>query len=314
MKIFITGGTGFIGSKLVSQLLKKKHSVTVYTIDKGVKASKVKIITGDILDYKTLLSAVRGHDAVYHLAGIIDETVDYDKMYEVNVNGTENVLRACAEAGVRRFIFASSVGVMGNIKNGPADESFPYNPVTNYEKTKAEAEQLVLRYGRKKGLFVTALRPSIVAGSNNNWRRIVNAVRKRYPYIGSGKNHWHLVDVDDTVSGFVLALDEEKSGEVYIIASDDVRTYREIANMLSKILDVKPPSVSVPVFITKGVFYIYGLICKAIGRNPSLTYRVSSIKRLTRERYYDISKARKNLGYKPKYNTEESLKKMVSGL
>ena len=314
MKIFITGGNGFIGSRLVSQLLKKKHSVTIYTRDGNTKVGNVRIVKGDILDYDKLVSAVRGHDVVYHLAGIIDESIDYDKMYDVNVKGTENVLKACVESGVGRFVFASSVGVMGDVRNDPADENFPYNPVTNYEKTKADAERLVIKYGREKGLLVTILRPSIVVGVNDNWRQIVRAVLKRYPYLGGGKNHWHLVDVDDVVSAFVLALGDKKSGEVYIIASGDVCTYKEIVRILSGLLGVKPPSFSVPVSVAKGVFYVYGLICKVIGRKPSLTYRVSSVKRLTRERHYDIGKARAELEYKPKYNTEELLRKMVSEL
>ncbi len=316
MKVFISGGNGFIGRRLVSSLLSKKHSVTIYERDGNVKIGKgkVRIVKGDILDYEKLVSAVKGHDVVYHLAGIIDESIDYDKMYEVNVKGTENMLKACVETGVGKFVFASSVGVMGDVKNGPADEKCPYDPVTNYEKTKADAEKLVLRYGREKGLSVTVLRPSIVVGVNDNWRQIVRAVRKRYPYLGGGENHWHRVDVDDVVSAFVLAMKGGKSGEAYIIASDDVCTYKDIVRILSGELGVKPPSFSVPVSVAKGVFYSYGLICKALGREPSLTYRVSSVKRLTRERYYDISKARVELGYKPKYNTEKSLRKMVSGL
>ncbi|MBW6451392.1 MAG: NAD-dependent epimerase/dehydratase family protein [DPANN group archaeon] len=315
MKIFITGGTGFLGRLIITELLKKNHEITTFTMDVNVDMPKtVKVIKGDILDKTSLLKAMKGHDAVYHLAAILDESVAYDKMHKVNVDGTQNVLEACKLSNVKKFIFASSVGVMGDIRDSPADESYPYNPITNYEKTKADAEKLVLKYSLKNDFQVTILRPSIVVGPNDNWRQIIKAVKKGYPYLGLGNNHWHLVDITDTVYAFVLALNDKGKNEVYIIASEDAPTYKEIYETLSRILNVEPPKYSVPVFVAKTIFYIYGRICKLLSKTPSLTYRVSSVERLVRERYFDISKAKKQLGYKPKYDTEKSLKKLVGEL
>ena len=232
MKIFITGGTGFIGSKLVSQLLKKKHSVTVYTIDKGVKASKVKIITGDILDYKTLLSAVRGHDAVYHLAGISDigeAAVEPLLTIQTNIIGSAKVIEACIKANVKRVLFASTVYVYSD------KGSF-------YRVSKQAVELLLESYQETYGLDFTILRYGSLYGPRSQaWnglkKYISQAVKeKKIEYKGNGEERREYIHAVDAAKLSVLALEKEYANQCLILTGTQVLSSKELLKMINEIL------------------------------------------------------------------------------
>ncbi|NOX71184.1 MAG: NAD(P)-dependent oxidoreductase [Candidatus Micrarchaeota archaeon] len=298
MRILITGGTGFIGRRLAARLVEDGHDVTVFA--RGEDAPKgVKLIRGDVLNADDAKAAMNPlPDVIYHLAAILDET--NPDMEKVIVEGTKNFLAK----GVKRFILLSSVGVLGEAKT-PLTEDMPYRPGTKYEKAKVMQEKLVIG----SGVPYTIMRSTIVYGPNRFWKDILNAAKKGHPIIGSGKNFWHLVYVDDVVEVLILALKDEAENHIFNIADSDPMTYREIYAEICRALGVSMPKKSVPVFAAK----LFARWKELTGKSKTTT-RVSSITRLVRNRIVDISKARKVLGYEPRYSFKKGLKVMINSL
>ena len=155
----------------------------------------------------------------------------------MNVGGTERVLEAAARAGVRRFVHTSTVGVHGDVRNPPADESAPFEPGDVYQETKAEAETLALRFHRERGLPVVVLRPGAIYGpGETRLLKLFRAIaRGRYAIVGSGRAYYHPVYIDDLVEGYLLALERpEAVGEAFIIAGPSYVTQRELAETIAR--------------------------------------------------------------------------------
>ncbi len=298
MRILITGGTGFVGTRLAKKLIEKGHEVTIFA-SYGKAPKGAKLIKGDILNKKEIEKALKSMpDIVYHLAAILDETEPL--MKKVNIEGTINFLNK----KLKRFILVSSVGVLGEARL-PLNEEAPYNPDTGYEESKMQQEKIV----KESGIPYTIIRSTIAYGPNKFWSDIIKAAKKRYPMIGSGKNFWHLIYVDDMVDALVLALKHEAKNEIFNIADGDPKTYREVYQDISDALGVEMPTKTVPVFLAKFLARLKEKRGKA-----DTTTKVSSITRLVRNRIVDISKARKVLGYDPKYDFKTGIKKTIKEL
>ena len=153
------------------------------------------------------------------------------------------------------------------------------------------------------------MRSTIAYGPNGFWKDIIKAAKKGYPMIGSGKNFWHLIYVDDIVQALMLALKDEAENEVFNIADADPKTYREIYKDITDALGVEFPSNSIPVVVAK-----LGAKWKEIRGGADTTTKVSSITRLVRNRIVDISKARRVLGYDPKFDFKTGIKKTIEEL
>lgn len=287
MKILVTGSAGFVGKKLVRALRRNRHQVIEFSHSKA----------NDITNFAKINSALKRIDVVYHLAAVIDETKK-SEMRKVNVRGTENVLEASAKNNIQQFIYLSSVGVYGNFK-GKADESFPMNPETEYEKTKADAEKLVWDY--QEMLPVTILRSALIMGANKYWGDIVKVIEKDLPMIGNGENKWQTVYIEDIVSALVFVLRKEETfGEIYNIAEEDEPTLKELYFEIKRNLKMKMEFKSIPSFAGMALSY-FNLIS---GKNKILI--PAHVKRLLKNRNYSIAKIKK-LGWKPRYNLRGSV-------
>lgn len=298
MKVLITGGCGFVGSRLAKKLMEEGHEVIVF--DRMGEAPKgAEMVKGDLLNTEDVDKAFgKKPDVVYHLAAILDET--NPMMRKINVDGTKNFLKD----GLKRFILTSSIGVLGEMKE-PAKEDMSYRPDTEYEKTKMEQELML----KDSGIPYTILRCTIAYGPNGFWKDIIGAAKKGYPIIGSGKNFWHLLYVEDMVQALMLALKPEAENEIFNIADNDPKTYREIYQDIAEAVGVEVPEKSVPVLLAK-----LGAKWKEMRGKSSTTTKVSSITRLVRNRIVDISKAREVLGYDPKYDFKKGIKETVDSL
>ncbi len=316
MRILVTGGTGFIGRRLVNKLLKKGHHVIV--LDRNIRNARkifkdsVELIEADILDQHSLAPLKRKRiDVIYHLAAILDETSP--EMWRVNVEGTKNLLETLKNKKLERFIYLSSLGVLGETKE-PAKEDAPYNPETKYEESKAEAERMITYYWLKHGIPYTIIRATIVYGPNETWAQIIKAAKEGYPIIGSGENLFHLVYVDDVVDALVLALAPIARNKIYHIAGPDVLTYKDTYKLICKLLGVKFTDKRIAKPLALALSKLYEGISKIKSEKPKVTMLSSSIKRLTRNRVADTTLARKELGWKPKYSLERGMKKTISEL
>ncbi len=181
MKIFVSGGSGFIGSSLVDKLVRKRYEVTNYDIQPPKYVNKANNILGDILDYPKLLRSMQKHDMVYHLAArpyIPDGYLDPQGMVMTDMIGTLNMLLAAKKVGIKHFVHFSSSEVYGSAIKIPMDENHPTNPVSTYAVAKLGADRLVYTFGHEQKLPFTILRQFNVIGEHDTHHRIV-------PYIAS---------------------------------------------------------------------------------------------------------------------------------
>lgn len=294
MRILVTGSNGFVGRKLVSELVKKGHSVKTFTLSKGQ----------DILDKEQVVEAVRGMDVVYHLAAIIDE--QDSRLFEVNVNGTKNIVEASAKAKVKQFVFLSSCGVYGK-NEFEVDENTPLTPETGYEKSKAESEKIVSNY--LEAMPITIVRCPLVLGNSKNWEKILKYIKNGIPLPGYGKNILQIVFVNDLVDALIFVLGKNNAiGETFIVCQDDRLSLMEICIELKKAAGIEKNISGIPFWLAKAGSNFMLLFSKISGKKNLLIPQ--HVDRIARNRKYNISKI-KALGWAPKHSTKEAIELTV---
>ena len=244
MKVFVTGGTGFVGREILSQLLQAGHAVRVLvregSADKLPEPQKVEVHIGDITDGASLVGALDGCDAVIHLVGIIREFpgrgITFKKMH---VAATENILEACDEQGVRRFVHMSSNGTR---ENGS----------TAYHRTKWQAEQMV----RDSGLDWTIFRPSLIFGQGSEFVKMLTELIRRVPVvpvIGDGQYRMQPVSVVQVAESFVRAPGMPGSiGATYHQGGGESYSYDEILDLTARAMGREQATkVHQPLFMIK---------------------------------------------------------------
>jgi len=309
MKILVTGGSGFIGKRLVKKLSDAGENVVVFGREDDIdRPDNVPLMTGNITDKIALRHAFSGVDIVYHLAASVDEE-DTD-MERVNVKGTENVVELCKERKVKHLVYMSSSGVLGETKV-PAKENLPYNPQTRYEKTKAEAEKII----KHSGVTYTIVRAPIIIGPNAVWAKIFEAAKRGYPIIGTGKNKLHLAYVDDVVNLLFLVRNHTKAkDQVFHVAAKDVMTYEDVYRTICQELKVSMTQKKVPIKAALAMSHIHNVKSIIKGEPTPLHLRKSSIERLVRNRVLSIQKAKDTLGFQPHYTTPSAIHETVKYL
>jgi len=318
-RILLTGGSGFIGSHLSGHLKSTGYTVRCLIHKTSVMnhpLSVDEICYGDVTQKASLSKAVRGVNVVVHLAAIRGEKpVPIRSYWDVNVSGTANLLEACRVEGVRRFIYCSTVGVMGWIKNPPADESRPLNPIGAYHVTKARAEELVREHTGRGSIEGTIVRPVITYGSGDMDGMVFKLTRLlrmgRFVWIGSAANRVHLVAIENLMQGFEAVIGKKGSvGETFIIADPTPITMNHLVQVICDTLAVNPPMFRVPTQLAKLVAVVTGKI-ESTGDGPGESKLTPMrVDVLTRDRCYDISKARA-LGYTPHTQTTRGLRMAV---
>lgn len=319
-KILITGASGFIGSHLVETLLENKIPLEnirllILKDESLVNLPKLKfeIIRGDITNENDVKMAMEGVDVVYHLAAL---TIDGDKYYtkeeyiKVNVAGTENLLNACKNKKIKKFIFFSSIAVYGlpawagNIRNW--NEKQPKNPREIYGVSKLEAEAKVVEANKKWGIPYMILRPTSVYGPRDkrNLLELYRAIKKHLFFcIGNGKNKMDYVFVKDVAQAAYLAAMSKKVNNDYIIGAGDPLTLNDVARCVAKSISTSVPLLHIPKTAVYLVSFLVERISKLLGVSPMLF--PARVKVMTRDCYFDISKAKKDLNYKPNFSFEK---------
>ena len=258
LKILATGGAGFIGRYLVD-FLSSHHEITIY--DNFSNSSKadieflitkgVKFVNEDILDYQKLQKSCIGFDLVIHLAAksdVTDSVIHPEITNEVNVTGTENVIKCCVENKIKKIIFASSAAVYMDSKM-PVNESSKTNPLSPYGKSKLVAEQKIKKISEEYGINAITLRMFNVYGKGQNTQyagvisKFIKNISKEEPIIinGDGKQTRDLVSIFDVVTAFDCAIKNivGKKGAVYNIGTGTSTSINELAKMILKIADKK---------------------------------------------------------------------------
>ena len=259
--IVVTGATGHVGNVLIRKLLENEDEVRAFTLHsedlKPIKGLDVEIVQGDVRDFNSLVSAFNGAETVYHLAGIISIMPDKDGLlYQVNVEGTRNVVNACLKTGVGRLTYTSSVHALKEPPKGVIiDENCGFEPQYSrggYDETKALASLEVLK-GVQKGLEAVIVCPSGIIGPHDYnisqmgtlFLNYVNGGMKAYL-----DGAYDFVDVRDVAEGLILANNHGKSGEIYILSGERIEVH-DLMLYLEKITGVKAPSFEAPLWLLK---------------------------------------------------------------
>lgn len=325
MTTLVTGATGFIGGNLVRALADRDEDVRVLirptSNDQSIRDVKVKRVTGDLLSPDSLREAVTGCETVYHCAANYSFWSRQRKViYQTNVRGTQNVLKAARAAGVRRMVFTSSVSTIGlpaagsNDPRGPlGSEEMPPDPshlIGSYKQSKYRAERLAL--AENDGDFqVVVVNPCAPVGAwdvkpTPTGRIPLDFARGRMPgYIATGMN---LVDVSDVAQGHILAMERGKPGERYILGNRNL-TLPELFNILAQITGRRSPRIRFPYWLILAVAYCdQWFESDLMRREPSIP--IEGIKITRHPMYVSSDKAIDQLGL-PQTPVETALENAI---
>ena len=308
MEALVTGATGFIGSRLTQRLVLEGHRVVAFGAERTpleaerrrmLESMGVTVRIGRLDDRPLLRRLVASADTVFHLAAAQHESnVGARYFRAVNVDGTRNLLDACEEAGVKRFVYGSTIGVYGSARDGRLDETSATRPENIYAQTKLEAEREVARRGGRLGWTIVRISETYGPGDGRLAKLFRLVDSSIVPIIGGGRNEHHPVYVDDLVTGLELAATiPEAVGETIVLAGKDVLETREIIERVAEALGKRPRSINLPLgpFLVAAVMCETG--CRPFGISPPWHRRRLDffVKRFV----FSLEKAERLLGYRP---------------
>ena len=309
MKVFVTGGTGFIGGHVVRRLLERGDEVValVRSREKGRELEELgaQLVEGDLSSSDVIREACEGCDAAIHGAAVYKVGIpksEREAMHDANVRGTERVLDAAWQAAVPRIVYVSTINVFGNTKGEVVDESYEREPgdwVSVYDETKWLAHQAAKeRIG--KGAPIVIVQPGGVYGPGDHSEvgNVIDQTRtgklRALPFAGLGLN---LVYVDDVADGILLAHDKGKVGESYVLGGERA-TMRQMADKTAAIAGRKPPKRDMPSGVIKLAAPAGPVVGKLMGFPPNFRELISASDGVTY--WAKDDKARSELGYSPR--------------
>jgi len=319
--VFVTGGSGFIGGRLIERLKHDGHSVHALARSEAsaarVRERGAEPVMGDLSDVSAMTNGATGCELAFHAAAHLGDWGTREEFEHDNVQGTENALRACTEAGVRRFVHVGTeAALLAGEPLVQVDETAPLRPDSPalYSSTKARAEQLVLAANRE-GFETVVIRPRFVWGRGDTTLlpTMTEMVRSgRFAWIGGGRHLTATTHVDNTVEGLILGAERGQGGNAYFVTDGDPVVFREFVSELLRTEDVEPPTRSLPAALAGAVAVAGETAWSTLplpGRPPltRFAYWVSS-----QECTIRIDKARQQLGYAPVRTREEGLDEMRS--
>jgi len=309
MNILITGATGFIGKHLLKALIANGHQIRCLVRKPGnfeqiFYNDNIDLFKGDVTKPETLKGVGKNMDIVYHLAAAghvaaVSEQAQ-KAFFDLNVQGTKNLIEACGRNNVKRFFHFSSTAAMGLITLPTIDERVECKPETPYQKSKYQSEMIAFKKGKEQGIEVVVIRPCMVfgPGGEGEFLKFCHLINKGiFPKIGLGQNLTPIVHVEDVVQAAVNALEKATPGEVYLIASETSPKLSEIQKMICEALNINRIYFYVPLWIA----YLAGLFFEKIsilnGKPPIVSRR--NIISTSVDRIFDISKAKTELFFSP---------------
>jgi nucleoside-diphosphate-sugar epimerase len=321
MRAFVTGGTGFIGGRVVRRLRDRGDSVVALVRSPGRAGDLAEIgcelVEGDLSSRDAIRRGIQGCDAVFHIAAVYKVGIpasERDAMREANVRGTEHVLDAAAESGVKRVVYVSTVGVFGNTHGEVVNETYHRDGegfLSCYEETKYLSHQVALDR-IEKGAPIVIVQPGGVygPGDHSELGNIIDQTRtgklKMLMFPEAGFN---LVHVDDVADGILRAHDSGKVGESYVLGGE----ITTMGDMIRKVADIsgrKAPSRSMPTSLMKLAIPIGPVVGKMLGFPPNLRELIRSSDGVT---YWATDeKARRELGYAPR-DMDTGLRQTLEG-
>lgn len=310
MRVFLTGGTGFIGGHIARMLRDRGDEVRVLVRDpakgRALEALGCELIGGDLSDEAALARGLEGCDAFIHNAAIYEVGIpasEHQRMYEANVRGTERALGAALVAKTPMVLYVSTIGAFGNTHGEVVDETYehPGREFTSYyEETKYEAHRIAKRLIAEEGLPCVIVQPGGVYGPDDHsaiGSQIKQFLAGKMPMIAFPDLGMNMVHVEDVAAGILLALDRGEVGEAYVLGGE-ITTMRGLIEAAGRVADKKPPKRAMPVSVLKAMAPLGGLVGRVLGQPPNLRELISSADGVTFWASHD--KAVAELDYSPR--------------
>ncbi len=313
-KVIVTGANGFLGTHLCKKLIERGYEVSVLVREKSdlsdLKNIKVNYFYGDVTDIVSLKNSFKGHDYVFHLAGLISyKKYDRAKMQLINVRGTENVIQACITTGIQKLLHLSSVVTIGAsflpmIHNEKSEYKIK-NLDLGYFETKLEAEKKVMAASQLKSLFTICVNPSTIYGfadaKKGSRKNQIKVARGELPFYTAGGVN--VISVDDVTDGILLALEKGSNGERYILSNENI-TIKELFQMIAHSAGQPAPGHYLPTSLLHVAGWIGDLLKKGLSRENAYTASMYH--------WFDNTKAKNELGFSPKKSAQQAIDESVA--
>ena len=323
MQTLVTGATGFLGSHIAERLVARGDSVRALvrtTSDTSfLESLGVELVNGDITVRDSLPAALGGVDIVYHAAANVSDWDPWSAFKTVTIDGTRNMLRAAANAGVKRFLHVSTDGVYRyqDLAKG-VDEDTPvesyFGPRDYYRRAKTAAEKIARRYHDKGRVPVSIVRPALILGERDAAMMpgaIAFLKGATAAYMGSGQNQLPCIYAGDVADLCIRAANEDQPGETYIAVNEEFVTQRDLFGAIAEFKGIDPPKRSVPyrlLYTAAGALELFALL-RGGSRRPDVTrFGVALFGATFSE---DNTKARERLGWAPEVGMREAVKRSV---
>lgn len=320
-KCLVTGGTGFVGSYIVRLLVNRGHEVSVLLRESSstdlIKDLTFTKVTGDVRDIQSLEQGISNDiDWLFHNAAIMADWGSKSHFFPVNVEGTRNILEEVRKKDIPKLIYTSSTAVYGfPNKDEPISETTPWKPINNYQKSKAAAEILVHQYMAKYGVKASMVRSPAVVGRGDMFTgpQIIERLKNRNMVtFGGGNNNQSFVHGEDFANCLILAAEnfQRANGNVYNVASFDC-TMKQFLDALATQLNVEKKYMNFPYWSAVAIGAFLGGLYRAFNRRNAPALTSFRVKMFGSKYLIDTSKARRELGFAPKWNLETTAKDMV---
>lgn len=319
MRLLVTGGSGFIGSHLAEDALRRGAAVTVLGLADRPEERRnlallaglgARVVVGSVTDPAAVAAALDGATHVDHLAVAMREAGLADRYFEeINLEGTRRLLEGSRARGVERFVFCSTIGIFGHRVAGVAGEDAPLAPGNVYERSKVAAEALVRGFHAERGLPAVILRPADVYGPRDErLRKLFQAVAAgRFPLFGDGSGRRHMVYVDDVVRAFRRArVCPAAVGEAFLIAGPEVCTLRELVAEIAAAAGAARSGWRLPLAPARALAALVEDACTAFRVTPPLHRRRMDF--FDSDSAFDVSRARARLGWEPRVGLAEGVR------
>jgi nucleoside-diphosphate-sugar epimerase len=271
-----------------------------------------ELATGDVTDSASLARAADGVDRVFHCAALVGDWLDRDNIQRVNVDGTAHVLEACDAGGVGRLVYISSLAVLGTKHHHGTDESAPYAKTGDaYSDAKIESERLVRAFADEGRVATVVLRPGFVYGPGDRQfipRLLDSLATRRFVFVGDGSKLLNVVYIDDLVQAALLAADTPSAaGEAFNITDGTETTLREFVTLVCEHTGLPPPTRRLPPSAAWALTYALEAVAKARHAKEAPRLNRARMKFLYYNQQFSIEKARRELGFEPRFTYREGL-------
>lgn len=317
MRIAITGATGFLGSHLVDRLHRDGHTIHALAHDPA-KANSIApsvhiCASGEITDTAALDQVMHGCEVALHLVSNFRKTKgDRESYWRINVRGTEEALAAARRAGVRRFIYCSTIGVHGHVRSTPGDEGSPFAPGDLYQETKLAAEEACRREMRESGMEIVIVRPCSMYGPGDlRMLKMFRMLAKgTFFLLGKCAENFHAVYIDDLTEGFARVIHAPGiDRETFILGGPGYLPLADYVNAAAQAVGAPPPRLRFPYGPAFALSVLCQAVCQPLRVEPPLHPR--RVRFFKNNRAFSIDKARRVLGYAPQIELPEGMRRTV---